>query len=268
MMTPLSSRASAHMQLGTSRPQCSKIGTYSILCIFRDRECSFSIASSPPSYTSKEYCPERRPDLTSNSVDYNSFNIKTEDDSVTKNDSIDLTRDEEDYLAPTMTEEEKKILLQITNNLMKTKASRGFLKPVKDNPKYFMVIKEPMDLRTLKHKLIDGGYASLQDYKRDFRLIIDNALQWHEPDSETAKDAQSLNAKFMEKIATVSLTDMEDPGYETTNNSSRPASLDSGPGDEPPRRTRELRPRAAKPSVQTYRVPSLRDYDWYGENLF
>ncbi len=36
MMTPVSSRASAHMQLGTSRPQCPTTGNSSILCIFRD----------------------------------------------------------------------------------------------------------------------------------------------------------------------------------------------------------------------------------------
>ena len=270
MMTPVSSRASAHMQLGTSRPQCSTTGTYPIPCIFRDRECSFSIASSPPFSNSREYDPGPRPDLTSNSLDNDSFKIKREDASVTINESIDLTKDEKDYLAPVMTEEEKKILLQITNNLMKTKTSRHFLKPVRDNPRYSMLMKEPMDLRTWKHKLIDGGYASIQEYKRDFRLIIDNALQWHEPDSEIAKDAQSLNAKFEEKMAKVSQTGTEDLDYKSTSNSSRPASPDSGPGDEPPRRTRELRPRAAKPSVQTYCSPSLPgvslgslgDLDW------
>ena len=39
MMTPVSSCASAHMQSGTSRPQCSTTSTYSILRTFRDREC-------------------------------------------------------------------------------------------------------------------------------------------------------------------------------------------------------------------------------------
>ena len=127
-----------------------------------------------------------------------------------------------------------------------------------------MAIKEPMDLRTLKRKLIDGDYASLQDYKRGFRLIIDNALQWHEPDSEIAKDAQSLNAKFEDKTTVLSQTDVEDPKYDTASDSSGPASPDNGPGDEPPRRTRELRPRAAKLWIQTYRSPSLRDYTLHG----
>ena len=166
-----------------------------------------------------------------------------------------------------MTEEEKKVLLQITNSLMRTKSSRHFQKPVKDDSWYLKVIKEPMDLRTLKHKLIDGDYASLQEYKRGFRLIIDNALQWHEADSEVARDAQSLNAKFDEKIAMLTVPDMEDPADNTTSDSASFASLDSGPGDEPPRRTRELRPRRAKMPDQTYRPPSLREVIQYDRDL-
>ena len=128
-----------------------------------------------------------------------------------------------------------------------------------------MVIKEPMDLWTLSRKLIDGGYTSVLEYKRDFRLIIDNALQWYEPDSETAKDVQALNAKFEEKM--LSLTDMRDPEYKVPSNPSRSAFPDNGPGEEPLRRTRELPPRAAKSAVQTYRGSSIRDYLLYGKNM-
>ena len=267
VMTPVSSRASSHMQPGTSRPQCSTTGTYSILRIFCDRECSFSIASSPPSSTSKEYGPRPRPDLTPNFGDYDSSKLKMEDASFTEDDSIDLTKDEKDHPTSAMTEEEKKTLLHITNSLMRTKSSRCFQKPVKDNPCYFKMIKEPMDLRTLKHKLIDGDYASLQEYKRDFRLIIDNALQFNEPDSEIVNDALSLNAKFEEKVAMLSVTDMEDSEYKITSNASKTASPDRGPDDEHPRGMRELRPRAAKVPARTYRPPSYRDVVQYERDL-
>ena len=40
MVTPVSSRVSGHTQLGTSWPQCSITGTYSILSITHDRDCS------------------------------------------------------------------------------------------------------------------------------------------------------------------------------------------------------------------------------------
>ena len=107
-----------------------------------------------------------------------------------------------------MTTEQKKNLLQITDNLMKTKTSQRFQKPFTHATEYFMVDndgymvkKEPMNnLRTWKRKLIDGGYASLQEYERDFRLIIDIALYFHAPESEAGKDAQSLNAEFEDEM--------------------------------------------------------------------
>ena len=160
-----------------------------------------------------------------------------------------------------MTEEDRRSLLQITNNLMKTRISRRIRDSVNHDPSYSMVIKEPMDLWTLRRKLIDGGYASLQEYKRDFRLIIDNALQWYEPDSDTAKDVQALNAKFEEKM--LSLSDMRDPEYKTPSDPLRSASPDNGPGNQPLGRTRELPPRAAKRAVHTYRDPALGDFLWY-----
>jgi len=76
-----------------------------------------------------------------------------------------------------------------------------------DNDGYMMK-KEPMNnLRTWKQKLIDGGYASLQEYKRDFRLIIDTALYFHAPESEVGKDAQTLNARFEREMMMFDLDD-------------------------------------------------------------
>ena len=222
------------------------------------------IASSPTFPTFKQYNSGFRPDLTSNSVDHDSFQPKREGDSVTKSEPIDLTEDDEDYLAPAMTEEDRKSLLQITNNLMKTRISRRLQESVKNNPRYSMVIKEPMDLWTLRRKLIDGGYAFLQEYKRDFRLTIDNALQCHEPDSEIAEDVQALNAKFEEKM--LSLTDIRDPEYKTASDPLPSASPDNSPCNEPLPRTRELPPRAAKRAVHTYRDPALGDYLWHEKN--
>ena len=218
------------MKSGTSRLQRSKSSTCSILCFFRDRECSFSIASSPPNPTSKEYDCEPCPDLNLNPGSYDSFKIRREDAPVTKNDPVDLTKDEKDCRAPAMTAKQKKMLLQITDNLMKTKTSLHLQDPNTNRGRYFVadndgytVKKEPMDLKTLRRKLIDDGYASVQEYKRDFRLIIDVALQWFSPDSEIAKDAQALNTKFEENMM-FSAEDL---------------------GDETPSRTRERRPRAA-----------------------
>ena len=180
------------------------------------------------------YDSEPRPDLNSNSGSYDSFTIRREDDSVAKNDSVDLTEDEKDCRAPAMTAEQKKILLQITESLIKSKTSLHFQEAPPEQRSYFMadndgytVKKELMDLKILKRNLIDGGYASIQEYKRDFRLTITTALHWYPPDSPIAKDAQALNAEFEEHMMRFSAAEREDLG------------------DETPSRTKERRPRAA-----------------------
>ena len=112
--------------------------------MFRDRECLFLIASSPPVPTFKQYDSGSRPDPSSKSVRHGFFQPKKEGESVTKKEPIDLTEDEvDDLLAPAMTEEDGKSLLQITNTLMKTRISRRLRESVKNNPRYSMVIKSP-----------------------------------------------------------------------------------------------------------------------------
>ena len=219
------------------------------------------IEFSPPLPTSKQYDLGSRPDLTSNSVDHDSIQPKREGDAVTKNEPIDLTKDEKDYLAPRLTEGERIKLLQITNDLTRTRISRRLRESVKNNPTYAMKIKEPMDLKTLKRKLIDGAYASIQEYKRDFRLVIDNALQWHKSDTIIATDVFRLQLQFEQRI--LSLTDLRDPEYKTASDPPRSPSPDNGPGGGPTKRTRELPSRAAKRAVHTYRDPALGDFSWF-----
>lgn len=171
---------------------------------------------------------------------------------------MDLTEDGKDYLAPPMTGKDRKSLIEITNNLWMMRNSLPFRKSVKHTPIYYMVLK---DLWTLRRKFKDGGYASLQEFKQDFRLVIDNGLQLDEPGSRTAKEFQALNAKFEETMAKFSLGNKRDSEYMATDDSSSAASTDSAPGEEP-LRLREIPSRAAKRAVHIYRDPALGDFSW------
>ena len=196
---------------------------------------------------------------------------KKEDLPATKNEPIDLTKDgidciaapavtkdDIDYLSvPAMTEEERKGLLQITNDLMKTKSSRRLRESLKNNFTYSEEIKETLDLESLKRKLINRAYASVQQYKRDFQLLIDNALQWHKSDTVIATDVFDLQVKFEEKM--LSLAYLGDSEFETASDSPRSPSPHNGSSGGPTKRTRELPSRAAKRRVHTYRDPAHGD---------
>lgn len=92
----------------------------------------------------------------------------------------------------------------ILNDICKHEFSYPFLKPVDpislNVPDYFDVIKEPMDLSTVKERLESDFYESIDGFIYDMRLIWDNAMKYNRPDSSIYEMAQSLSNEFEEKV--------------------------------------------------------------------
>ncbi|KAL3278904.1 hypothetical protein HHI36_016424 [Cryptolaemus montrouzieri] len=61
-----------------------------------------------------------------------------------------------------------------------------------DYPDYFEVIKNPIDMEKISHKLKTNCYDSIDDLASDFILMFDNACKYNEPDSQIYKDALVL----------------------------------------------------------------------------
>lgn len=49
--------------------------------------------------------------------------------------------------------------------------------------RYYSVVRRPMDLSTMEEKLEGGSYKSISQFKRDFRLIVDNCRQYNGSDN-------------------------------------------------------------------------------------
>ena len=49
-------------------------------------------------------------------------------------------------------------------------------------PRYFEVIREPMDLGTVERKLLGGEYATAHDFASDVRLIFANSVAFNSVD--------------------------------------------------------------------------------------
>ena len=56
-----------------------------------------------------------------------------------------------------------------------------FVDPVDENyaPKYYSVIRKPMDLQRMEEKLDCGEYLTFNDFRNDFQLIVDNCRQYN-----------------------------------------------------------------------------------------
>lgn len=56
-----------------------------------------------------------------------------------------------------------------------------FVSPVDEHyaPRYYSVIRRPMDLRRMEDKLDSGDYQDLNHFRDDFQLIVDNCRQYN-----------------------------------------------------------------------------------------
>lgn len=69
-----------------------------------------------------------------------------------------------------------------------------FLAPVQASevPDYHEIIKNPMDLETMRKKLNESTYSSFDDFVSDLRLIISNCLLYNAPESTAYKCGKEL----------------------------------------------------------------------------
>ncbi|KYN44995.1 Cat eye syndrome critical region protein 2, partial [Trachymyrmex septentrionalis] len=78
-----------------------------------------------------------------------------------------------------------------------------FIEPVDEDyaPRYYSVVRRPMDLKTMEEKLENGSYKSLSQFKRDFRLIVDNCRQYNGSDNEYTDMAVNLKEAFDKAVS-------------------------------------------------------------------
>lgn len=63
-------------------------------------------------------------------------------------------------------------------------------------PDYFQIIKNPMDLGTIKHKLEGNVYSYAKDFADDVKLTFENAKSYNGPSHEVHHWADILDANF------------------------------------------------------------------------
>lgn len=61
-----------------------------------------------------------------------------------------------------------------------------------DYPDYYDIIKNPIDMEKIAHKLKQQFYDNIDEIAADFMLMFENACKYNEPDSQIYKDALLL----------------------------------------------------------------------------
>lgn len=71
-----------------------------------------------------------------------------------------------------------------------------FHNPIKDSeaPDYREIVKRPMDLKTIKARVKDGGIKNTPEFQRDVWLMFANAMMYNRPDSDIYTMAGEVRA--------------------------------------------------------------------------
>nr|XP_060644276.1 bromodomain-containing protein 7 [Anolis sagrei ordinatus] len=85
-------------------------------------------------------------------------------------------------------------LNQLVRQLQRKDPNAFFSFPVTDfiAPGYSMIIKRPMDFSTMKEKIKNNGYQSIEELKDSFRLMCTNAMIYNKPETIYYKAAKKL----------------------------------------------------------------------------
>ncbi|KAJ7292844.1 hypothetical protein C8J57DRAFT_1444279 [Mycena rebaudengoi] len=79
--------------------------------------------------------------------------------------------------------------------------------PLRDHaPNYFDVIKDPIDLGTISHKLEEGKYADRFAFQADFQLMMSNAKQYNPAGSYAHNEAIALETYFEKQWTIINKT--------------------------------------------------------------
>nr|SVE75060.1 EOG090X04G3 [Daphnia dolichocephala] len=88
----------------------------------------------------------------------------------------------------------QKLLELLLPNLEHKDPRQFFAWPVTDSiaPNYSSIITKPMDFSTMKHKIEENQYKTLQEFTDDFVLMCNNAMTYNQPDTVYYKAAKRL----------------------------------------------------------------------------
>lgn len=107
-----------------------------------------------------------------------------------------------------VTDQMKKSLIKLLEHLLRQLERKDpheiFAWPVNDMiaPGYSDVIDCPMDFSTMRKKIVQNKYNDVNDFKDDFKLMIDNCCKYNRPDTifyEVGKKLLNAGMKIMSK---------------------------------------------------------------------
>ncbi|KAG0165449.1 hypothetical protein DFQ28_008998 [Apophysomyces sp. BC1034] len=77
-----------------------------------------------------------------------------------------------------------------------------FMNPIKETiaPRYYDVVRQPMDLKTIKNRVRDGVIKTTMEFERDIVLMLTNSLMYNKEGTEVYQMAHEMLGDALEQI--------------------------------------------------------------------
>lgn len=62
----------------------------------------------------------------------------------------------------------------------------------KDYPDYYLIIKNPIDLKTIKRRIKSDYYTTMDEFRDDMELLFSNAKTYNVENSQVYQDAVAM----------------------------------------------------------------------------
>ncbi|CAD0037474.1 unnamed protein product [Aureobasidium pullulans] len=135
-----------------------------------------------------------------------------------------------------ITKNQKAFLIEKMKNTKKVKSAFWFTKPVDyvalNIPHYPTIVKQPMDLTTIEHKLKSDQYSSVDDLVSDFELMVTNCFTFNGINHAASISAQNLRAYFMKQMQILSQKASPKPAAIPRPEPAKPAAPAKSPANE------------------------------------
>ena len=107
---------------------------------------------------------------------------------------------------------------KVISNLKKSNASSAFRLPVDPVqmkiPTYPDIVKHPMDLGTIDHRLKRNEYTSVSAFVADFESIVHNCFLFNGPDHGVSQQAKKMKQSFDGQMRNLPRASIEEPSKE------------------------------------------------------
>ncbi|KAJ2879907.1 hypothetical protein H4R27_005040 [Coemansia aciculifera] len=113
----------------------------------------------------------------------------------------------------------RKLLHRVLRKLSRHPDAFPFMRPVDvildGCPTYYDIIKQPMDLGTIKRKLETGGYTTVDQFEADVRLMLANCYAFNPPGTPVHLMGESVERAFDTEWSKCGLSSNAQPGSNT-----------------------------------------------------